>query len=450
MKKQILYIVTGTLLILSCSKKEAAIVNGSIIYEKDVLEKIKSINTDTVKRYGEENIKQNILDGLIERQLILCVIKEENYEKDKKIQSVWPQYKKNISLKYFLNDYLPDKHPLSKSILTEEYNSKKELFKKDGEVQARHILIKTGKDGHADAEAQKKILSIQNEIKKDGSNFADLAKKYSECPSASDGGNLGYFTRGRMAKAFEEASFSLKKGEITNKPVKTEFGYHLIFVEDVKESTYAPLEEVKSLIMPGLYLTNMTKEYELSTYPENIRNKNNFLGEIKKLNYKYNHKEFYDELGAAIGKENILKYIQDKENTERAIKEFLLVRVLEDKMKIFGIEKDEKYQEFIKKTQDEFLSSNYLESVVFKNVSVNDYEVLQIYKNNVSRDMLIQQYGAKFGSDAAFRKKIENEMVFPAIKKQLFDQKKNDLYSNLITELKQKYNIKLLIQYKTN
>lgn len=83
-------------------------------------------------------------------------------------------------------------------------------------VRVSHILV----------EKQSKALEIAKELKNSG-NFADLARKYSTCPSAKRGGDLGFFGRGQMVKEFEQAAFGLKVGE-TSPPVKTKFGYHII------------------------------------------------------------------------------------------------------------------------------------------------------------------------------------------------------------------------------
>jgi len=91
------------------------------------------------------------------------------------------------------------------------------------EIKASHILVKT--EGEA--------LDILNQIK-NGKNFADLAKSRSTCPSGKSGGDLGFFKKGQMVKEFENAAFSMEKGQVTQKPVKTKFGYHIIKVTDKK------------------------------------------------------------------------------------------------------------------------------------------------------------------------------------------------------------------------
>ncbi len=82
-------------------------------------------------------------------------------------------------------------------------------------------------------EALKKIENIQDELNK-GADFETLAQTYSDCPSAAQGGDLGYFARGQMVPEFEEAAFALEIGEVSE-PVLTEFGYHLIRVDDKRD-----------------------------------------------------------------------------------------------------------------------------------------------------------------------------------------------------------------------
>lgn len=90
------------------------------------------------------------------------------------------------------------------------------------EVRASHILVKT------EDEANK----VYDEIVA-GKDFATAAAEYSQCPSAANGGDLGFFSRGMMVKPFEEAAFALEKN-ILSKPVQTQYGWHLIIVTDKK------------------------------------------------------------------------------------------------------------------------------------------------------------------------------------------------------------------------
>lgn len=89
------------------------------------------------------------------------------------------------------------------------------------EVSAKHILV--------DSESEAKELL--EKIKKNEMTFEEAAKNHSKCPSGKDGGNLGFFGRGMMVKEFEDAAFGLDAGQISS-PVKTQFGWHLIKVEE--------------------------------------------------------------------------------------------------------------------------------------------------------------------------------------------------------------------------
>jgi peptidyl-prolyl cis-trans isomerase C len=92
-----------------------------------------------------------------------------------------------------------------------------------GEVNAAHILVKT----------QDKALEVLDKLKTGGRAFGELAKEYSECPSKKRAGQLGWFGRGKMVREFEKAAFELKKGEVSE-PIKTQFGWHIIKVLDVR------------------------------------------------------------------------------------------------------------------------------------------------------------------------------------------------------------------------
>ena len=88
------------------------------------------------------------------------------------------------------------------------------------EVRASHILVKT------ETEANKLLDKVNS-----GKDFGQLAQKHSDCPSGRSGGDLGFFTKGKMVKEFETAAFGMEKGQVS-KPVKTQFGYHLIKVTE--------------------------------------------------------------------------------------------------------------------------------------------------------------------------------------------------------------------------
>ena len=130
------------------------------------------------------------------------------------------------------------------------YRAKPERFKRPEQVQARHILIK-GDAPDARAQADKLLADL-----KGGADFAQLAKEHSADKSNADkGGDLGFFSKGRMVPEFEEAAFALqKKGDLSD-VVQTQFGYHLIQLEGRRPESIRPFEEVREDLMKEVRAT---------------------------------------------------------------------------------------------------------------------------------------------------------------------------------------------------
>jgi peptidyl-prolyl cis-trans isomerase SurA len=114
------------------------------------------------------------------------------------------------------------------------------------EVHARHLLVQVAAKATPEQveAARVKAVALMEEARRPGTNFAELAKKKSEGPSAADGGDLGFFRRGVMVAEFEKAAFTLPVGGISD-PIRTKFGWHVLKVEEHKALAAPPLEEVK-------------------------------------------------------------------------------------------------------------------------------------------------------------------------------------------------------------
>ena len=173
----------------------------------------------------------------------------------------------------------------------EEYYNEKAI----GDIKASHILIKSdATDDMTDDEkatAKEKALNTAKEIIKKlgkGEKFEDLAKEYSDDSSASDGGNLGYFNRGDMVSAFEEAAIKLKVNEYTKKPIETQYGYHIILKTDEKEK--GTLEELKEEIKITLRDELISNTSNIAVYAlEWLRNNNDLKIYDAELKIKYDH-----------------------------------------------------------------------------------------------------------------------------------------------------------------
>ena len=123
------------------------------------------------------------------------------------------------------------------------------------EVKARHILV--------DSEEQAKAVIGELD---EGKDFIELAKEKSTGPSGPQGGDLGYFGRGRMVPEFEEAAFALEPGTYTKEPVKSQFGWHIIKVDDVRDVAPPPFEQVadqiRRVLLQERYLALVTEARE--------------------------------------------------------------------------------------------------------------------------------------------------------------------------------------------
>ena len=125
--------------------------------------------------------------------------------------------------------------------MKERYDIEVKGIEPQPEIRARHILVKT------EDEAKAIIKELDG-----GADFIELAKTKSTGPSGPQGGDLGYFGRGQMVPEFEVAAFDLEKGSYTKEPVKSQFGFHIIFKEDARDSQPPSYEEVKGQVRQAL------------------------------------------------------------------------------------------------------------------------------------------------------------------------------------------------------
>ncbi len=199
---------------------------------------------------------------------------EEEYKKALKgLDLSEPQMKgdikKGMTIEKLVVDKFVDKTAVPEKEIKAYYDSHSGLFKQPEQVRASHILIKVEpKAAESEkAEALKKIKEVQEKQKK-GEDFAELAKAYSQGPSSSKGGDLGYFSRGQMVPPFEGAAFKLKPGEVSD-IVETRFGYHLIKVVDKKPESTVPYDDIKGRI--GQYLKQEKIQKEVKQLVDKLR-----------------------------------------------------------------------------------------------------------------------------------------------------------------------------------
>ena len=144
--------------------------------------------------------------------------------------------------------------PVSEKEITDYYQANAARLAQPEQRSASHVLLSVPKGANvaAKAELRAKAAQLTSELQKIPARFAEVARKESQDPgSAAQGGSLGSFGRGAMVKAFDEAVFGMKKSEIRG-PVESEFGFHIIRLDDIQPATAVPLENVRAEITTGL------------------------------------------------------------------------------------------------------------------------------------------------------------------------------------------------------
>ncbi len=157
-----------------------------------------------------------------------------------------------MKIQKLLKQEVQDKISVTPAEVRAYYDDHPDEFRLSEEVCARHIVIKVSPDA-TEAQRKEALRSIKDaaaRIQK-GEAFKDVAKEVSQDGSASDGGNLGYFGRGVMVPEFEKVAFSLEEGQVSG-VVETQFGYHLIKVEEKRAGRIIPFEDIKAGIQQML------------------------------------------------------------------------------------------------------------------------------------------------------------------------------------------------------
>lgn len=181
------------------------------------------------------------------------------------------QIHRQASISQLIKSEIVPKIDIKPDAIKAYYESNMDQFRRPERVRAQHILMKTeqGDSEEKKAEAKKKLEALQKRILA-GEDFSALAKEHSQGPSNVRGGDLGFFTRGRMVKAFEDVAFKLAPNEVSD-IVETQFGYHLIKVLEHQAESNPPFEEVQPKIKSMMF--NQQIQKELEPYVDGLREK---------------------------------------------------------------------------------------------------------------------------------------------------------------------------------
>jgi peptidyl-prolyl cis-trans isomerase C len=206
-------------------------------------------------------LKETVLRQFIQSIVISDLAKQKGFDKNPEIKEQLQFFSDNFLANEYLKQEIAQKVTVSDDELKSYYDSHKDEFKTQDMIKARHILVRVDSSA-SDDEKKKAKERIELYLKKieDGEDFAKLASDFSDDPgSKAKGGDLGFFPRGRMVKPFEDAAFSLKPGE-TSGIVETQFGFHIIKVEERKDSSVESFDVVKERLKQKLSQDRTRKE----------------------------------------------------------------------------------------------------------------------------------------------------------------------------------------------
>ena len=229
--------------------KVLATIGAVEITEKDLENIIMRYPEDKRAYFLSDMGKKQVLEQMISFELMNRLALELKLNETEEYKANLKQLEKDLLTQMAINKVLSD------VTITDEdakkfYDENKDQFAQKEAVSAKHILV----------DNEEKCKEIKEKIDNNEITFEEAAKQYSTCPSGQQGGDLGMFNRGMMVPEFEEAAFTLDINEVSE-PVKTQFGYHLIKVENKKEATTSAFEEVKTQIIQRLMQQAQDNKY---------------------------------------------------------------------------------------------------------------------------------------------------------------------------------------------
>jgi len=342
-------------------KMEELIKNSVAVSDIEMQKEYTYRNTEATIRFLEISADNYVTKVSMDDEAVKAFYEEnqENYRVPEKADVKYVTFDKDSFNKEFSTD---DKE------IEQFFIQNKESFTQPEQVRAAHILFAFDNwgDEMAANEVYKKAKSVLKEIK-NGADFGEMAKKYSDDGNAEMGGELGFFTRGQMVPEFEEAAFNTKPGEVSD-VVKTQFGFHIIKVEEYEPEKNPTLDEVKDQIKEMIIEqkgNNAFRTYVFETYKD-ILNKSNITAYNQDAEDKLETNEIKGLTAA--GNKEPLTGLQDVASKLMKLNKTELSQVIDVRGTQMVFEITEKYDSYIPELKDvkekvlaDFISTKSLE-----------------------------------------------------------------------------------------
>jgi len=198
--------------------------------------------------------QEQLINEVVGKVLVYQDAVAKGLDKNPELQERIERLRREVIVSDALDVYA-NANPVTEAELEEVYNKAIAQVAGD-EYKARHILVESEDDAKA------LVVELDG-----GADFAELAKSKSTGPSGKQGGDLGWFRAGTMVKPFSDAAANLEKGSYTKAPVKTQFGWHVILLEDIRPIAPPPLDDVRPQLKQQL------EQIKLQAYVEELREK---------------------------------------------------------------------------------------------------------------------------------------------------------------------------------
>ena len=229
--------------------KVLATVDGVQITQSQVDSFIKRLDPQQAMQYQNEEGKKHILQELINQTLFLADAKATKLEESDEFKNEISKMKDMILTQLNVNNLMASVK-IDDTEVKAHFETNKTKFSTPEKTDTSHILV----------DSEEECKEVHNKITSNEITFEDAAKAHSKCPSKEKGGNLGSYPKGQMVPEYEAVAFNMKKDEISE-PVKTQFGYHIIRLNEKQESAEAKFEEVKEQAAKDLLGTKQKEEY---------------------------------------------------------------------------------------------------------------------------------------------------------------------------------------------
>ena len=211
--------------------KIVATVDGKPIFLSEIIAMAQRL-PEQYRKMSLEAVYPSLLTRAIDSKLVTLEGRRAGFSKDPDVKKRLLDVEDQIISEIFLTKTIGSQ--VTEEALQKIYSETKSEMASGDQIKARHILL----------DNEEKAVEIIKKLQA-GEEFAKLASEYSTGPSAASGGDLGWFGEGQMVPEFSKAAFALNPGDIVTKPVKTQFGWHIILVEDRKVSAPPSFDEAK-------------------------------------------------------------------------------------------------------------------------------------------------------------------------------------------------------------